>query len=496
MKFEKFDFICNTVDNGVIILDDTLKVYFWNSWLETRTNIKADDIVSKNLIDYFKDINEKTLKRKIKASLALNSATFYHTGINKYLLNIELNKVANKVFDNMQQGVTITPYDKTNKLVVLYIYDNTILCETNHELEQTKNHLEDSLEEISLLLNTTLEAIFLFENDKCVNANKIALELFNYSNKEEVLNKEIYDFIDSKSLEKIIQIDEKPIELKMTKKDNSTFPALTRIKDTKLKNKMFKILTVMDLSELKQKDKLLVEQTKMAALGEMIGNIAHQWRQPLSTISTAASGLKMHKELDIITEEIFEESIHAIIRNSKHLSQTIDDFRDFLKSDKKKVEFDIKENIQRNITILEGTLKNQSIQLILNCKESYIIKSYPNEFTQAFLNIINNAKDAFLDKNIDLDKRVIVIDIYKKHENIILKIQDSAGGIEPQIIDKIFEPYFTTKHKDVGTGLGLYMTHQLIDVSMNGKIEAFNKKFSYNDLTYYGACFKLTLPII
>lgn len=223
MAFKKFDFICNTVDNGVIILDKELNVYFWNNWLESRTNIKADEIIKNNLIDFFPEINKKTLQRKIKASLALNSSTFYHTGINKYLLTIELSKVTNKVFDNMQQGVTITPYDKEKGLVVLYIYDNTLLCEINYELEKTKNHLEDSLEEINLILNATLEAIFLFENDKCVNANKIALDLFNYSSKEEIINKEISEFINKDSLKNLKYLDDKAIETIMSTKEKINF---------------------------------------------------------------------------------------------------------------------------------------------------------------------------------------------------------------------------------------------------------------------------------
>ncbi len=495
MAFKKFDFICNTVDNGVIILDKELNVYFWNNWLESRTNIKADEIIKNNLIDFFPEINKKTLQRKIKASLALNSSTFYHTGINKYLLTIELSKVTNKVFDNMQQDVTITPYDKEKGLVVLYIYDNTLLCEINYELEKTKNHLEDSLEEINLILNATLEAIFLFENDKCVNANKIALDLFNYSSKEEIINKEISEFINKDSLKNLKYLDDKAIETIMSTKEKNKFPALIKIKDTKLKNKHFKILTVVNLTELKEKDKLLLEQTKMAALGEMIGNIAHQWRQPLSTISTAASGIKMHKELDILTDNIFDESIEAIIRNSKYLSQTIDDFRDFLRGDKKKVKFDIKENLLKNILILEGMLKNQSIELIITCNESIVIKSFPNELTQAFLNIINNSKDAFLDKEIDINERFIFIDIYVKRNKVIIEVKDNAGGIKEDIIDKIFEPYFTTKHKDVGTGLGLYMTHQLIEISMHGKIYAKNIEYNYKNKTYKGANFIIELPL-
>ncbi len=495
MILEKLDFICNTVDNGIIIVDNELNVYFWNTWLESRTNIKAEKIIKKNLIDFFPEINKKILQRKIKASLTLNSPTFYHTGINKYLFSIELNKVTNKVFDDMQQGVTITPYDQNKGLVALYIYDNTLLCEINYELEQTKNNLEDSLEEINLILNTTLEAIFLFEDNKCINANKIALELFNYTSKEEVINKKINDFIDNNSLENLQNIDDKAIETVILTKEKAEFPALIKIKETKLKNKHFKILTIVNLTELKEKDKLFLEQTKMAALGEMIGNIAHQWRQPLSTITTAASGIKIHKELDILTDEIFNESIKAIIRNSKYLSQTIDDFRDFLKEDKKKIKFNIKENLLKSILILEGMLKNQSIELIITCNENIILKNFPNELTQIFLNIINNSKDAFLDKEIGINERFIFINIYIKSNNVIIEIKDNAGGIKEDVIDKIFEPYFTTKHKNIGTGLGLYMTHQLIKISMKGKISAKNIKYSYNDKTYIGANFIIEIPL-
>ena len=124
MDFNKFDFICDTVDNGVILLDKKLNVYFWNNWLETRTKIKSTEIVSKKLKDFFPNIKTKTLKRKINAALTLNSTTFYNTKINQFLLDIKLSKITNKVFENMRQNVTITPYDLQKELVVLYVYDN------------------------------------------------------------------------------------------------------------------------------------------------------------------------------------------------------------------------------------------------------------------------------------------------------------------------------------------------------------------------------------
>ena len=495
MSFSKFDFICDTVDNGVVLLDKDLNVYFWNSWLETRTKIKAQKIKDQKLTSFYPNLNTRTLKRKINAALTLNSTTFYNTRINQFLLDIELGKVTNKVFPNMRQNVTITPYDVDKQMVILYIYDNTLLCEANHKLERAKSDLEDSFEEINLLLNTTMEAIFLFDNEQCVNCNDIALELFLYKEKKEVLNKSLQHFIDTQNnLKKLINTKH-PTEVLMQKKDGKTFFALIRIKETQLKQKTFKILTVVDISEIRAKDKLLAEQSKMAALGEMIGNIAHQWRQPLSTISTAASGVKLQKNFKILTDELFEEAVDTIVRNSKHLSQTIDDFKNFLRGDKEKVIFNLKENLQKNLNLVEGMLKNENIEVILICENNIDILNYPNELTQAFLNLINNSKDAFNEKVKGSHERYIFIDAYLKETSVFIEVTDNAKGINPKIIEKIFEPYFTTKHKSIGTGLGLYMTHQLISLSMKGSIRISNKSYRYNNHNYQGASFLIELPL-
>ena len=493
--FNKFDFICDTVDNGIILLDKSLKVHFWNNWLETRTNIKADAIQNQQLQTFYPNINIKTLQRKINAALTLNSTTFYNTKVTDFLLDIRLSKVTNKVFAHMRQNVTIAPYSLDQGMVIIYVYDNTALCEVNYKLEHAKNDLEDSFEELNLLLNTTMEAVFLFDNEQCVNCNDVALELFGYANKKEIINKEIYDFIDEKTQKSVTSNKEKPFEVLMKKKDGSKFYALIRLKDTQLKNKIFKILTIMDISELKSKDRLLAEQTKMAALGEMIGNIAHQWRQPLSTISTAASGIKLQKAFDLLTDELLNESIDSIMRNSTHLSQTIEDFKEFLKGDKEKVIFNLKQNLEKNLKLVEGMLKSENIEVIFICENNIDLLNYPNELTQAFLNIINNAKDAFNETTAKNTDRYLFVDAYLKETSVFIEITDNAHGINNKIIDKIFEPYFTTKHKSIGTGLGLYMTHQIITLSMKGSISVHNKKYRYNNHNYKGACFTIELPL-
>ncbi len=239
-----------------------------------------------------------------------------------------------------------------------------------------------------------------------------------------------------------------------------------------------------------EKDQLLNHQAKLASMGEMIGNIAHQWRQPLSAISTAASGVKIHDEMNILNKQLLHESLDAIINNTKLLSNTIDDFREFFKKEKKRETFNIAHTIKKVLKLLSASLKNKNIQVIENI-ENIEIDSLENEFIQAILNIINNAKDALLLSNIK--NKYIFIDLTSKEEYLYLTIKDNANGISEEIIDKIFEPYFTTKFKSQGTGIGLYMSRIIIVNHMNGELNVSNIEFTYNNKKYRGANFEIIL---
>ena len=241
-----------------------------------------------------------------------------------------------------------------------------------------------------------------------------------------------------------------------------------------------------------KKDMQLFEQAKLASMGEMIANIAHQWRQPLAAISVAASGIKLNYELELVEEEELFEQLDTIIDSTEFLSNTINDFQNFLSKDRVKEDFNIVDSIKQVLKIIEGNLKKEKIVVIENYNANLLVHGFKNESIQAILNIVNNAKDALESKK---HQKVILIESYiDRQKNIVLKIQDNAGGISENIIDNIFEPYFTTKHKSQGTGLGLYMTHQIIVGHMNGKLEVANKNLSYNNETYMGAEFKITLP--
>ncbi len=241
-----------------------------------------------------------------------------------------------------------------------------------------------------------------------------------------------------------------------------------------------------------KKDAMIMEQSKLAEMGEMIANIAHQWRQPLSVISTGASSIKIQNELGILKDDALNENLNSMVKSTKYLSQTIDDFRNFLKGDKEKINFCLRENVNKNLELLKGNLKANSIDVIFKDDNTAQVNSYPNELTQAFINIINNAKDALVSN--DVEKKYIFIELQQNENDVSLLIRDNAQGIPKNVIDKIFEPYFTTKHTSKGTGLGLYMTYKIITESMNGSIYVENLTYSYKNQTLSGAQFTISLP--
>jgi len=235
----------------------------------------------------------------------------------------------------------------------------------------------------------------------------------------------------------------------------------------------------------------LFKSEKLASMGEMIGNIAHQWRQPLSVISTASTGMKMQKEFDTLTDENFIHSCDLINDNAQYLSKTIDDFRNFIKGNRKKELFNIKDDIKSFLHLVEGPIKNHNINLILNLEDNIEMNGYKNELIQCLINIFNNAKDVLRDK----ETKYIFLSTSTQENNAVITIKDNGGGIPEDILPRIFEPYFTTKHQSQGTGLGLHMTYNLIVDGMHGTIEASNVNYEYEKKHYTGAEFTITLPL-
>ena len=489
----KFDIICNTVDNGIIVLDKDLRVLFWNRWLETRTGLEASNIINKNILDFYSNIDEKKLKRKITTALKLNSPTFYTPQTDNFLINIEINNISDRVFNQMQQSITITPLDLEESLVILYIYDITFLSETNYKLEMAKKNLSEKNEELRLILDTTMEAIIIFKDNSVVDCNKIAIELFNKQMKYELINKSFDDLINNKNSD--IFNEKEPFETNLIREDGSEFNAIINIKDTSLNNQIFQIVTIANIEDLKRKENLMAEQSKLAAMGEMLGNIAHQWRQPLNIISMSSSNLKLKNDMGELNSSTLRESLSLILKTINHLSDTIETFNDFLKTDKEKSIFNVNDNIKNSISLVDNFFKNFNIDIVLELDDDVFLNNLANEFSQAFINILNNAKDAIVLNLKDNESGLIKIKTKKIDNFIEILVLDNALGVDKDILNKIFEPYFTTKHKYQGTGLGLYMTRKIINSSMGGEITVQNKKFTHNKKEYKGAEFKIKIPL-
>ncbi|WP_419764302.1 MAG: cache domain-containing protein [Arcobacter sp.] len=237
---------------------------------------------------------------------------------------------------------------------------------------------------------------------------------------------------------------------------------------------------------------ILAHQSKMSAMGEMIGNIAHQWRQPLSVITTAASGVKLNKELGVSTDADIDSSMDAIVEQSMYLSHIIEDFKDFLKDNKEKTCFKVERVVDRAINLAYGQFENSEIKIIKDIEEIEM-QSAENQFVQALINIFKNSRDEF--EKINEKDKILIICAKIKNSEIYFTIQDNAGGIPEDILPRIFEPYFTTKHQYQGTGMGLFMSEEIFTKAMNGKISVSNEIFEYEGKEYKGAKFKIILPL-
>jgi C4-dicarboxylate-specific signal transduction histidine kinase len=275
-------------------------------------------------------------------------------------------------------------------------------------------------------------------------------------------------------------------------KNNQVYQLQIKERNISIDTEKLKIISAMDITDIKRNEKILSEKSKLASMGEMIGNIAHQWRQPLTAISIAASGIKLTYEYDIEEREETIESLDNIVKNTKYLSETIEDFQNYMRSNRESSVFFVEDIIQSTLMIVDANIKLENIRIIKNSNNSFGIKTIQNDLVQILLNIINNSVDALKEKQ--KENKLIVIDSYKDQKYTYISLLDSAGGVDESIADKIFEPYFTTKHQAQGTGLGLYMTHQIIS-KLGGKIEVTNETFHYEDEKYCGAKFTVSLPL-
>jgi signal transduction histidine kinase len=222
----------------------------------------------------------------------------------------------------------------------------------------------------------------------------------------------------------------------------------------------------------REKDAFVLQQCRQAVMGEMMGNIAHQWRQPLNVISLLVQDLNESYTYGDFSREYLDDTINKIMDSIQHMSHTIQDFSDFLKPEKKKVPFSVQQSVEKTLSILEPALKHKKIAFDIDVSQDLSVVGYPNEYAHVLINIIINAKNIFQKRRVK--EPTIAIRGFREAGRNILTVTDNAGGVSEAMLDRIFEPYFTTREKESGIGIGLYLSKTMIEKNMGGKLTARN----------------------
>ncbi|RYA22730.1 hypothetical protein CRU96_11695 [Malaciobacter halophilus] len=496
-KEERLKAIFDFSPLGILISDKTGKMIEANLAFLNMLGYAQDEILGKSYLDIthsdYLDLNEDHFNRLIDNEIGMYKITKrYITKNNKLLWG----------------NVTVsTIKDEFNEIlyVLAIIEDITQMKKREEDIIAQRKFLHTIIDE-----NPNIIIVKDYEG-RFVLVNQAIARLYNTTT-EDMIGKSDGDYNPNEdqvkhylqSVQEIMDLD----ETKLVYEESTDiltgkiryFQSIKKPITDRYGNKQLLIIAndITDIKEaqkkLKDNEEMIHHQSKMAAMGEMLENIAHQWRQPLSVITTSASSVKIHKEMGTLSDDFLDEVLDAIVKSGNHLSQTIDDFRDFFKPDKEKVRFNIKNTYKKALFLVSSKLKNREIDIIENI-EDIDLYGFDNELVQVIMNLINNARDALEESS--LEYKYIFIDIYKdKENNIILKICDNAGGIPVNVIGKIFEPYFTTKHKSLGTGIGLYMCEEILVKHMNGEIAVKNKEFEYEGNSFKGAEFTLKIPIL
>ncbi|MEA3387080.1 MAG: PAS domain-containing sensor histidine kinase [Patescibacteria group bacterium] len=344
-------------------------------------------------------------------------------------------------------------------------------------------------EHVKLFAENLLEAIIItrIENREIVYANNAALNLLGYSSNE-IIGLFIFDLVSeeelSKAREAVLKNKAEPYEIDILPKVGNPIPVRTSGSILDGIDENFRITNIVDLRKVKEAERLLFLQSKHAAMGELINMIAHQWRQPLSTISTSISGLQVKNEYNLVEDGEIDKVANQILDTTNFLSKTIEDFRNFNSKDKSFEDVKTSNIVDNALYLIDTGITTCNVSIEKTYRNIGLIKTIKNELLQAILTIFKNSLDVFISQKI-VDPK-ISISIFEDNNFQYITISDNAGGIPIDIIDRIFEPYFTTKHSSQGTGLGLYMARSIVEDHCKGKIDVKNLET--------GAEFKISLP--
>ncbi|MEE8589260.1 MAG: PAS domain S-box protein [Sulfurimonadaceae bacterium] len=400
------------------------------------------------------------------------------------------------------ESVIISPVKKETGEIVNYISVKQEITEQIH-MEQELMKQGEKTRELGTILEESLNEIYIFDRNslKFLYANKGAQNNIGYSPEElfEMTPLDIKPQITAEKFSELVKpLDRDKVEKVFfstlhRRKDGTTYPVDVYLQQIVFEGTDAYMAIIIDTTEyekireeLRDKEELMIAQSRHAAMGEMIGMIAHQWRQPITVIAMGANNMLVDMELDEVKPEVFKKYAHNILHQVEYLSKTIDDFRNFFRPDKEREKVKVEEVFLEAEKIIGKTLEQNDVTLSISGQSTQPVRTYSRELLQVFINLLKNAKEALVE-NRPKDRRIEVV-IREDEESLITTICDNGGGIDDAIIEKIFDPYFSTKDEKTGTGLGLYMSKTIVEKHLHGPIEVGNTK--------EGVCFKIAIPLV
>ncbi len=478
---------------GNLELNLTTSKLWWSDEIYSifEEEVKSFEPTFEKFLSYIHEYDLENVKSVIKKTLENNS---------KYSITYRIVLKNKKVKYVKNQGEVVFEENGKASYLIGILQDITDLKKTQLELEMNQKHLR-------VILDTQRNIVIVNNGVYLLDANKAFFDFFSeYKSVEDFLKYHncVYEFFAESNEDGFISASIgkdwlESIKKEKGKKDkvlikrgDKNFIFLVHSNSIEFYGEHRNVIVFNDITEVenyrkhledivkteiekrREQENILVQQSKMASMGEMIGAIAHQWRQPLNNLGLILFNIYDGISENNISKEEVDKHYGSARKLINQMSAYIDDFRNFFKPSKKKESFHLQKAIKDALSILSAQLKNNSISINIysNYKEKIYIFGYENEFKHVILNLITNAKDVVLDRG--LIEADIDIFINKKDNLIVISIEDSAGGVDDKIINRVFEPYFTTKENNKGTGIGLYMSKMIIENNMGGKIYVKN----------------------
>jgi len=466
---------------------------------------KIKDIYTVNILDTLRDIESSHISVNDGESIILLAQELIRRDWSEYKTSLSINETDWMV--DMAQSVRLINLE--NKKKTKSLEDDMI-----HSIEQKIRKIDTILVDIFNMFgrNHTGDAFVRLQDDLYPSVNSINIhltQLISLNLEAASSGKQRTEAVYENTFEWIVAATIGTIAIAallatvILQNIRLLHGQLARMVDAKTKelqdlNSALEDKIALEVEQSRQKDQIMFRQSRLAAMGEMVGNIAHQWRQPLNAIVLIIQSFQMKQMLGKLDDKFIDSQVDEGIKLATSMSRTIDDFRNFFKPNKIEENFSAKRTIQESIDLVQHYYEKQDIKMNLICEEDFETLGYPNEFSQVMMNLFSNSKDVLQDRENQERNIEIIVKLESESKRGEILVIDNGGGVPVEVIDRMFDPYFTTKHQSSGTGIGLYMSKEIIEKQMHGSIEVENishKFFEDKEVYEKCACIKILMPI-